>query len=119
MELLELTVTDFCCFSSFTLKLKKAGLVWITGRNKDTKSADNNGSGKSTIFKALTFGLYGLTIDGERGDGVIRDGATRAEVIVLIGDRDFTYRVTRVRKPGAPTLKLFKDGAEIKLPKKD
>jgi len=119
MELLELSATDFCCFSSFALKLKKAGLVWITGRNKDTKSADNNGSGKSTIFKALTWTLYGQTIDGERGDGVIKDGAQKAVACVLIGDRDSTYKVTRTRKPGSPLLKLSKDGAAVKLPKKE
>ncbi len=119
MELLELSATDFCCFSSFTLKLKKAGLVWITGRNKDTRSADNNGSGKSTIFKALTWALYGKTVDGEHGDGVIKDGATRATVCVLIGDRNSTYKVTRTRKAGSPMLKLSKDNTPVKLPKKE
>lgn len=112
MELIELSATDFCCFEEFRMPLSDRGLVWITGENSDTKAADNNGSGKSTIFKALTWGLYGKTIDGERGDKVIRSGQKTAHVEVVLGDGKENWTVIRERKKGAPKLQLLQPDGE-------
>lgn len=98
---------------------KKCGDLQIGHRDRCFVSYDYVVTGNSTIFKALTWALYGKTVDGERGDGVIKDGATRATVCVLIGDRNSTYKVTRIRKVGSPMLKLSRDGAAVKLPKKE
>lgn len=119
MQLLKLSAQNFCCFEKFELDLYKVGLVWVTGKNLDTKSADNNGSGKSTILKALTWNLYGSTIDGERGDGVIKDGATEAAVSVLVKDEGNIYTILRTRKKGAPSLGLFNRGEKVDIPKKE
>jgi DNA repair exonuclease SbcCD ATPase subunit len=107
VELIELGATDFCCFEEFRLPLSGAGLVWITGENTDSKAADNNGSGKSTIFKALTWGLYGKTIDGERGDKVIRSGQKTARVEVVLGSDEERWTVVRERRKGVPKLTLL------------
>lgn len=119
MQLLKLSVQNFCCFKEFELDLYKVGLVWVTGKNLDTKSADNNGCGKSSVLKALTWGLYGLTIDGERGDGIIKDGETEASVSVLVKDEDNIYTILRTRKKGAPSLGLFNRGKRVEIPKKE
>lgn len=118
MELLEVRGRDFCCFGEVKLPLKNMGLIWIGGENKDTKAADNNGSGKSTIFKLLTWTLFGQTVDGEKGDKVIRHGAKAATGEVDLGDGDDVWTVRRTRKKGSPGLLLIQpDGNEFKAGK--
>jgi len=118
MELLEVRGKDFCCFGEAKLPLKDMGLIWIGGENNDTKSADNNGSGKSTIFKLLTWTLFGQTIDGEKGDKVIRHGAHTAIGEVDLGDGKDVWTVRRTRKKGSPGLALIQpDGNEFKAGK--
>jgi len=109
MELYELSATDFGPYEKFVLPLYKSGLVWIGGINKDTAAADSNGSGKSTLFKALTWGLYGESIDGEKGDKVIRNGAKKATVkVVLIDEKGEKWEVIRQRSKGSPRTVLIK-----------
>jgi DNA repair exonuclease SbcCD ATPase subunit len=107
MKIIELRATNFCCFESISQQLDKQGLVWVSGENRDTQSANNNGSGKSTLSKALTWGLYGLTLDGEKGDKVIRSGEKTAIVEVVLQDGDEIWTVKRTRKKGQPRLELI------------
>lgn len=108
MELYDVTLENFGPYEKFTLPLYKQGLVWVGGENKDTASANSNGSGKSTIFKAISWALYGESIDGEKGDKVIKNGATRAVVDVRLIDSDGKFwTVNRQRSKGAPRLSLF------------
>jgi DNA repair exonuclease SbcCD ATPase subunit len=53
------------------LNLADCGRVLIDAQNNDTSSADSNGSGKSTIFKAISWALFGKTIDGLSNTQVI------------------------------------------------
>lgn len=106
MELVNLTAKDFCCFEEFEITFQKQGLVWVTGENHDSEAASNNGCGKSTIFKALTWGLYGQTIDKEKGDKVIRQGCKKAQVDVKLFDGKVHWKVTRTRKKDSPDVAL-------------
>lgn len=63
MELYSISASNFGPYEKFELPLYKQGLIWVGGINNDTDAADSNGSGKSSIFKAITWGLYGETID--------------------------------------------------------
>jgi len=120
MKLLSLDVIDFCCFANFELSLQDMGLVLISGRNHDTQAAGNNGSGKSTIFKALTWCLYGKTIDGERGDKVIRDGCKKTTVSVVFESVGERWTVIRERGKGAPDVKIIcPDGCDFSGNKND
>lgn len=116
MELCELYASDFGPYEVLELSLYKQGLVWIGGVNKDTDAADSNGSGKSTIFKAITWGLYGNSIDGEKGDKVIRSGAKKATVkITLMDGRGDKWEVIRRRSKGSPRIRLIRpNGKEFK-----
>jgi DNA repair exonuclease SbcCD ATPase subunit len=119
MHLYKVKAKDFCCFEEFELPLYKAGLVWVTGENKDSKAANNNGSGKSTLFKSIVWGLYGQSIDNIRGDKVIRDGAEKARVEITLKDKNKKWKIIRERKHGAPSLKLIQpDKKEFKASKK-
>lgn len=92
------------------VNLRRAGRVIILGQNDDTASADSNGSGKTTIFKALTWGLFGRTVDGLTTD-VVHRGAKKATVEVSFVVEDGSaepplYMVTRTRTAKSGRLKL-------------
>lgn len=110
MGLAKLEATDFCCFPALKLKLRKRGLVWLGGVNEDTASATSNGSGKSTVFKAIGWAIYGKAVDGHDGDEVIRHGQKRAETVATFTEG---YVVTRERKKGAPKLKITREGVPV------
>lgn len=112
MELANVIATDFCVFSELDVSLTRQGLVFVCGNNEDTDGATSNGSGKTTIFKAITWALYGECVDGDKGDEVIRRGAKKAIVKLNIADGDTTWYVTRTRTKGKPKLTLEREDAE-------
>lgn len=114
MELYSISASNFGPYEKFELPLYKQGLIWVGGINNDTDAADSNGSGKSSIFKAITWGLYGETIDGEKGDKVIRDGEKIAEVkLGIIDSNSEIWTISRTRTKNAPRLTLLKPDGKI------
>ena len=72
MRLNRLFLSNFLSFEPTSIKLSNRGLLLVSGKN---------GSGKSSLFsKAITWGLFGQTPDGLKGDSVIRIGETKTEV---------------------------------------
>lgn len=69
----EIIIRDFQSFvGEHTLSFTKAGLVYVTGKNLVDQKLTSNGVGKSTIFNALTWCLYGRTLENARpGDNVV------------------------------------------------
>jgi len=117
MGLVSVEATDFGPFKHIMLPLQNQGLVWVGGENRDTKAADSNGAGKTSLLKAVTWCLYGDTIDGERGDKVIHKGAKRAKVVTLL---DGDWKVDRQRAKGSPKLQLIQpDGKAWQGSKED
>lgn len=111
-----LSATDFCLFETLYVPLERLGLVWLCGTNHDTDAATSNGSGKSTVFKALGWCLYGKALDGEDGDKVIHEGKKRATVSVRL---EGGWEVERSRSKGSPRLILRKDGTPVDAGKKE
>lgn len=108
------SVKGFGCFAEEQfLSLKDRGRVLVTGRNLDTRSAESNGAGKTTIFKAITWGLFGRTVDGLTTN-VISYGQEAALVRVTFEVDCRTYIVTRRRTPKTGSLKFAKIGASFK-----
>jgi len=54
---------DFCCFADVTWKLAKSGLTFVVGEHRDSAASNSNGTGKSTLFELVAWGLFGETID--------------------------------------------------------
>lgn len=106
----ELTATGFGVFKhSANVRLAEQGRVLILGENRDSDAAESNGAGKTTIMKALAWGLYGRTIDGLKTDVIHRDAASAEVVIEFSCDRrGERYRVTRRRTQRAGSLKLVR-----------
>lgn len=107
-----IAATDFCCFPELDMRLSKQGLVYIKGDHRDSAAASSNGSGKSTIFKAITWCLYGETVDEMKGDDVIRLGAKQASVTVTLADGDTSWYVTRTRRKGKPGITIERETAD-------
>ncbi len=53
------------------IDLNNQGLVLIIGENSDSPTSSSNGAGKSTIFEALVWCLWGKTVRGYKSDQVI------------------------------------------------
>lgn len=110
---------NFAGFEAFDWALAKQGLVFVIGDNRDTEAATSNGACKSGLFKALGWGLYGESIDGESGDRVIRRGTKSARVVVNIVDGEDAYSVVRERWKQSPKLYLEKNGEQVSASKPD
>lgn len=58
-------IENFMSFGHSELELSRKGYVLVTGVNKNPKdSAQSNGSGKTTIFNAISWALTGQTLNG-------------------------------------------------------
>jgi len=71
------------------------GLVLVEGVNHDSPTASSNGAGKSSIYEALFWGLYGKTKRGLTGDDVINEAEGKNCWVEIEFD---DYRLTRFRK---------------------
>jgi DNA repair exonuclease SbcCD ATPase subunit len=74
------------------------GLMLVEGWNHDGNTA--NGAGKSTIFTALSWGLYGKFPRDTAASNIIRDGARKAEVVVRFSSKGALCKVKRQRPAG-------------------
>ncbi len=111
-RVVSMTLRDVLVFRKASVEFDHQGLMFIQGRNEDSDGASSNGSGKSSLYKALTWILYGQAIDNESSDGFIRKGATsaRGEVTISAGGEDWT--IVRERSKGSPRLTLVAPGGE-------
>src|SRR3990167_11164767 len=89
MKFKTLTVENFLSFRKpQTVPLADLGLVLVRGDNRVSGAASSNGSGKTAIFDALCFALFGLTTRGLKADDVacrFTDGPCRGELIFEAG----------------------------------
>jgi len=92
------------------------GLWLIKGDNRDTDAADSNGSGKSHLFDAIQWGLFGETNDGARGDELIRIGQPEMDVLIEWSDDGHAYKLERQKRRGkAVGLQLACDEQAISM----
>ncbi|KKN67577.1 hypothetical protein LCGC14_0460320 [marine sediment metagenome] len=103
-----MSIVDFCCIRSGEVEFGKVGLVYVTGQNNDSDAASSNASGKSTIYKALTWCLFEECVDGDKADAVIRRGGKSAKVVLpLSRDGRDPMTIKRVRRKGSTKLTLM------------
>lgn len=99
MKILSIEVEGFLSIGKAFLPLDRKGTVLVEGVNHDSP-ADSNGAGKSSIFEALHWCLYGSTRRGGMGadDIINRHTKTGTLVVVLFEKRGMIYTVKRARK---------------------
>ena len=80
VKLLGLTIVNFKSYSNTTVKFgDKAGLRYLGGVNKVEPHLGANGTGKSSLWDALHWCLYGVSTRGGRA-AELASGEARAEV---------------------------------------
>lgn len=82
MKIRSLTISNILSIEDASISFPENGLLLIDGWNHDTQSA--NGAGKSAIFHALSWGIYGQYPRGVSITDFIRQGSRVAKVVVDI-----------------------------------
>jgi len=101
-------IENFNSIGFIELDLDKRGVVLVNGVN---------GSGKSSIFKAIGWVVYGKSIDGEFGDKVVRQGEKCCKVSCILKYNDDKYEIVRERYKQSPKLTVYCNDSEIKRSK--
>ncbi len=96
MQLKTLILVDFLSYKSETIDFP-TGLVAVVGHNHDSLGAGSNGGGKSAIFDAVSWALYGKTLREIGTDDVVRVGAKSCEVALAFELDGETYFIQRTR----------------------
>jgi len=94
----------------------KGGTVLVEGINHDSP-ADSNGAGKSSVFEALYWGLWGMTRRGLKGDEVInRHVKGGALSMITFESKKQFYTILRTRSYGklGTCLRLFEGVVTLK-----
>lgn len=101
-------IENILSIESAIIDIPDSGMMLIDGWNHDTESA--NGAGKSSIFTALCWGLFGEYPRGVSVSEIVRTGTRKAKVVVEAEVSGEKYVVERYR-PNA--TKFFKRDDEI------
>ena len=112
VRLLSLVVTGFKSFAGTAcLKLdQEVGLVLVSGDNQLEPRLGANGSGKSSIWDALTFCLYGTSVrGGARINDLVAHGEKQAAVTAYL---EVDGREVQVSRSGPPA-RAHVDGVQV------
>ena len=113
-KLISVEFKNFQSYGSVSAKvdLVNPGTTMITGNNID--DGGSNGTGKSTIINAISYGLYDKPISDISKDGLINNiNGKDMEVIIEFEKNNHQYRVRRYRKMKGNGVELFEDGNDI------
>lgn len=98
IEFTEVQAQNFMPFGSFHVTLDKAGIVAVRGQT-DTAFSDSNGAGKSGLFEAIYWCLYGDLLRGGKADDVVNNRAKKDTYVVVAGNFHGRHvRIQRYRK---------------------
>ena len=92
--------------------LNDTGLTLVLGNNLDLGGdGSRNGTGKTTLVNALSYGLFGLPLTNIRRDNLInKTNGKHMLVTIEFSCNRVTYRIERGRKPGI--LKFYVNDSE-------
>lgn len=107
---------NFLSYNHFKLDLDNQGLVLIEGLNNSDNSFKSNGSGKTSALSAITYALYGITLNNTKGNDVInRQEGKNCWVKLTFESGKDTFIIERYRKDkeNKNKVKIFANGEEI------
>ena len=114
-----LTVKNFMSVGNSTqaVKFDKSFLTLVLGQNLDLGGDDTgarNGTGKTTIVNALSYGLFGDPLTNIRRDNLINKTNGKAMLVTLEFDcNGNAYKIERGRKPNV--LKFYVNDQEQEI----
>ena len=110
----EITIKNFMSVGNVTqgVLLNDTGLTLVLGNNLDLGGdGSRNGTGKTTLVNALSYGLFGLPLTNIRRDNLInKTNGKHMLVTIEFSCNRITYRIERGRKPGI--LKFYVNDSE-------
>jgi len=110
----EITIKNFMSVGNVTqgVLLNDTGLTLVLGNNLDLGGdGSRNGTGKTTLVNALSYGLFGLPLTNIRRDNLInKTNGKHMLVTIEFSCNRVTYRIERGRKPGI--LKFYVNDSE-------
>ena len=113
MKIKKLIAENFLSIGKIEVDFDKYnGLVLIEGINKDSHISTSNGAGKSSIYEALFWGLFGKTKRGLTGDDVINRQVGKNCFVVVYFDDYYVIR-TRQHHQYKNHLMFFKGQTEL------
>lgn len=110
LEFQEITIRNFLSFGNApqTLPLndKKYQVVIGYNRDKSDSASDRNGVGKSTVFEAIHYALFGRSIGNKVTLGNLINNINKKNMVVTLKFKkdDVSYEITRGRSPNVLTL---------------
>jgi len=113
MRLRKATIENFLIIKKAEVPLDAKDLVLVLGYSVDGGRADSNGVGKSSLFEAVCWCLYGKTYKGLSHDDVISNrskGGTRVELDLVVGADEITIVRHRGHKKNKNKLHIFING---------
>lgn len=92
------------------VSLDRHGYVLVSGvNNNPIDNAKSNGTGKSSLFSAISWVLTGLTVSGSKEvANIYLDGTTSVELDFTVDETG--YKIVRTKNPS--NLKLFVNGED-------
>lgn len=99
MKILKIEINNFYSFKNQVIDLTKyKGITCVDGTNLET--GGSNGSGKSSLFEAICFGLTGKTIRKSNEDSLVNSENNQdCYVILEIENEGNYYIIKRGRRP--------------------
>lgn len=102
MKIKSIYIKNFFSIQEIKLDLETTGIISIEGKNKDT--GGGNGAGKSSIYEAIVWGLFGRTIRKSVQDSLVNNKAKKeCEVSLVLADGT---EIKRVVKPPYLHIKI-------------
>lgn len=94
MKIKSIYIKNFFSVQEIKLDLETTGIISIEGKNKDT--GGGNGAGKSSIYEAIVWGLFGRTIRKSVQDSLVNNKAKKeCEVSLVLADGTEIKRVVK------------------------
>ncbi|QBJ03507.1 exonuclease [Lactobacillus phage 521B] len=107
---------NFLSYDHFNLNLDNQGLILIEGINNSDNSFKSNGSGKTSALSAITYALYGITLNNTKGNDVVNRQSNKNCWVKLTfesGKDVFVIERYRKDKDNKNKVKLFANSEEI------
>ena len=98
-----ITIRNFMSVGNVTqgVRFDESGLTLVLGNNVDLGGdGSRNGTGKTTLVNALSYGLYGTALTNIRKDNLVNRTNNKGMLVTVEFEKDgIEYRVERGRKP--------------------
>lgn len=102
-----LKLHNFMSYQDEDINIDRHGFILVSGvNNNEIDSASSNGTGKSSLFSAISWALTGLTVSGSKEvANIYLSGTTTVELDFVLDNH--TYKIIRTKNPS--NLKLYVD----------